>query len=166
MKGGTHVLALDLGKEPSKVELLVAQASIDLHKQHLPPVDRARLYQSIQAEQGSNGKETAEAVGISGSLLTRYQYLLNLAPDLQTRVNSGQLEWTKGSLIAQATADHDQQRQMANKAQSDDSRCPGGQRPQETQRAQRQRRQGKPPQASAWAPRGVSDDHGQRSIPR
>ncbi len=38
------MLGLDMGKEPTKLELLVAQASIDLHKQHLPPVDRARLY--------------------------------------------------------------------------------------------------------------------------
>ena len=112
------VLGIDLGQEPSRLELLVAQASIDLHKQHLPPVDRARLYQSIQAEKGSNGKETAEAVGISASLLSRYLPLVNLAPDLQVLVNSGQLEWTKGSLIAQATADHDQQRQMAKEAQA------------------------------------------------
>lgn len=113
---GTHVLGLDLGKEPSKVELLVAQASIDLHKQYLPPVDRARLYQSIMAEQGSNGKDTAEAVGISPSLFSRYLPLVNLAPDLQAMVNSEQLKWTKGSLIAQATADHDQQRQLAQEA--------------------------------------------------
>jgi len=118
LNGGTHVLGLDLGKEPSRVELLVAQASIDLHKQHLPPVDRARLYLSIQAEKGSNGKATAEAVGISASLLSRYLPLVNLAPDLQTTVNSGQLEWTKASLIAQATADHDQQRQLAKEAQA------------------------------------------------
>jgi ParB family chromosome partitioning protein len=116
LAGLTHVLALDLGKEPSKIDLLVAQASIDLHKQHLPPVDRARLYQSIQAEQGANGKETAEAVGISPSMLTRYLYLLNLAPDLQALVNSEELEWTKASLIGQATADPDAQRELMQAA--------------------------------------------------
>jgi ParB family chromosome partitioning protein len=117
LAGLTHMLVIDLGKEPSRLELLVAQASIDLHNQHLPSVDRARLYHAIQAEKGSNGKETAEAVGISPSLLSRYLPLVNLAPDLQALVNSEQLEWTKGSLIAQATADHEQQRQMAKEAQ-------------------------------------------------
>jgi ParB family transcriptional regulator, chromosome partitioning protein len=117
MAGLTHVLVMDLGKEPSKLELLMAQASIDLHRQHLPPVDRARLYQSVMTEKATNGKETAEALGISPSLLSRYLPLLNLAPDLQAMVNSGELEWTKGSLIAQATGDHEQQRQMAKEAQ-------------------------------------------------
>jgi len=94
----------------------MAQASIDLHKQHLPPVDRARLFESIIAEKGFTGKEAAELLGISPSLLSRYLCLTKLAPDLQQLVNSGQMEWTKGSLIAQATLDHDQQREMAKTA--------------------------------------------------
>jgi ParB family transcriptional regulator, chromosome partitioning protein len=115
--GFTQVLAMDLGKEPSKLELLMAQASIDLHRQHLPPVDRARLYRSIMTEKATNGKETAEALGISPSLLSRYLPLLNLDPDLQALVNRGEMDWGKGSLIALATSDHEQQRLMAKEAQ-------------------------------------------------
>ncbi len=114
--GIRELLALDLGKEPTRGELLLAQASIDLHKQHLPPVDRARLYQSIMSERGFNGKQTAEALNVTESWLSRFLPLTDLAPDLQESVNSGTLEWTKGSLIAQASKDHAQQREMARAA--------------------------------------------------
>ena len=116
--GIRELLALDLGKEPTKGELLLAQASIDLHKQHLPPVDRAKLYRSIMIERGFNGKQTAEALNVTESWLSRFLALLDLAPDLQVLVNSGNLEWTKASLIAQATADHEQQSELARAAAS------------------------------------------------
>jgi ParB family transcriptional regulator, chromosome partitioning protein len=114
--GIRELLALDLGKEPTRAELLLAQASIDLHKQHLPPVDRARLYQSIMTERGFNGKQTAEALNVTESWLSRFLVLTDLAPDLQELVNNGTLEWSKGSLIAQATKDFEQQREMAKAA--------------------------------------------------
>jgi ParB family transcriptional regulator, chromosome partitioning protein len=114
--GIRELLALDLGKEPTRGELLLAQASIDLHKQHLPPVDRARLYQSIMIERGFNGKQMAEELKVTESWLSRFLPLTDLAPDLQELVNSGALEWTKGSLIAQAAKDFDQQREMGNAA--------------------------------------------------
>lgn len=108
--------ALDLGKEPTRGELLLAQASIDLHKQHLPPVDRARLYQSIMTERGFNGKQTAEALNVKEPFLSRFLLLTDLAPELQELVNSGALEWTKGSLIASATKDFEQQLELAKAA--------------------------------------------------
>ena len=114
--GIRELLALDLGKEPTRGELLLAQASIDLHKQHLPPVDRARLYQNIMTERGFNGKQTAEALNVKEPFLSRFLLLTDLAPDLQELVNSGALEWTKGSLIANATKDFEQQRELAKAA--------------------------------------------------
>jgi ParB family transcriptional regulator, chromosome partitioning protein len=114
--GIRELLALDLGKEPTKGELLLAQASIDLHKQHLPPVDRARLYQNIMTERGFNGKQTAEALKVKEPFLSRFLLLTDLAADLQELVNSGALEWTKGSLIANATKDFEQQRELAKAA--------------------------------------------------
>lgn len=108
--------AMDLGHEPTTVEILLAQASIDLHKQHLPPVDRARLFQGIMAEQHWNGQQTAEHLGVSASLLSRYLSLLILCEDLQAAVNEGKLEWTKGSRIALETNDPDRQRELAKAA--------------------------------------------------
>ncbi len=116
LAGIRELLALDLGKEPTKGDLLLAQASIDLHKQHLPPVDRARLYRSIMAERGFNGKQTAEELKVTESWLSRFLPLTDLAPDLQELVNSGALEWSKGSLIAQASKDFEQQRELAKAA--------------------------------------------------
>jgi ParB family chromosome partitioning protein len=111
------LLVLDLGKEPSKAELLKAQASIDLHKQFLPPVDRARLFQANLEASGCTAKQLAQDLGgISDSLICRYLQLLTLAPDVQEQVNAGTLEWSKGCLIAQESKDHDRQRQLAAEA--------------------------------------------------
>jgi ParB family transcriptional regulator, chromosome partitioning protein len=38
-----ELLVIDLGKKPTQQELLMAQAEIDLHRQHLETIDRARL---------------------------------------------------------------------------------------------------------------------------
>ena len=116
LAGLPTILAMDLGKEPAPLELFLAQAAIDLHKQHLPPVDRARLFANIMAEGGLNGKQTAEALGISPSLVSFYLPLLDLASDLQEMVNAEGLELTKAVPIARATKDHEQQRELAKAA--------------------------------------------------
>jgi ParB family chromosome partitioning protein len=108
-----ELLALDLGKEPTRLELLLAQASIDVHRQNLPPVDRARLWQSILDARKCTARELAAELHVSDSLVGRYLPLLTLAPDLQEQVNNGTLEMSKGSLIARATADPDRERDLA-----------------------------------------------------
>ncbi len=57
------------------------------------------------AEKGSNGKETAEAVGISASVLSRYLHLVNLAPISRHSSTAASWNGRKASLIAQQTAD-------------------------------------------------------------
>jgi ParB family chromosome partitioning protein len=111
--GMTELLALDLGKKPTLAELLLAQASIDLMRKSLPPVDRARLWQANLDERKCTAKELAGDLHVSDSLIGRYLLLLTLAPDLQEQVNDGTLKWTKGSLIARTTSDHDRQRELA-----------------------------------------------------
>jgi ParB family transcriptional regulator, chromosome partitioning protein len=113
LKGITELLALDLGKEPTREELLLAQASIDVHRQNLPTMDRARLWQCIKGERNCTAKELARELGVSDSLVGHYLLLLSLAEDLQEQVNSGALEMSKGCLIARATNDPDRQRELA-----------------------------------------------------
>src|SRR5260370_34201670 len=55
-----ELMALDLGKAPTPVELEMAQAAIDIHKQHVPPMDRARLCHSIKAKRRCTSKQQAK----------------------------------------------------------------------------------------------------------
>ena len=109
----SHLIAVDLGNEPKRLDLLMAQASIDLLRQNLPPTDRARLWQAILDERKCTATELAAELKVSVSLVGRYLPLLTLAPNLQEQINNGTLKWTKGSLIARATSDHDRQRELA-----------------------------------------------------
>jgi ParB family chromosome partitioning protein len=111
--GLTELLALDLGKEPTPTELLMAQAAIDIHKQHLPAMDRARLWQANMKVRACTARQLAKELGVSDSLVGDYLSLLKLPPDVQELVHSGALHMSKASLIAQMEDGHEQQRELA-----------------------------------------------------
>lgn len=108
-----ELLAMDLGKAPTPAELLSAQAALDWYKQHLPPMDRARLWQANMKERGCTARQLAKELGVSDSLVGDYLSLLTLPPDVQELVNSGALHLSKASLIAQQESAPDRQRELA-----------------------------------------------------
>jgi ParB family chromosome partitioning protein len=114
--GIAELLALDLGKAPTPLELQMAQASIDIHKQHFPVMDRARLWHSIKEMRGCTAKQLATELGVSDSLVGDYLSLLNLPADVQEQVNTGSLQMSKASLIAQQESDPGRQRELAAQA--------------------------------------------------
>lgn len=111
-----ELLALDLGKPPTPLELEMAQASIDIHKQHFPLIDRARLWNSIKEKRGCTARQLAKELGVSDSLVGDYLSLLTLPPDVQEEVNSGALHLSKATLIAQQESDQQRQRELAELA--------------------------------------------------
>lgn len=113
MRGIAKLLALDLGKVPTPLEMKLAQAHIDNHKQHFRPMDRARLWQSIKELRGCTNRELAKELGISDSLLGDYLSLPTLPPDVQELVNGGAVHLSKASLIAQQESDPERQRELA-----------------------------------------------------
>lgn len=115
MVGLTELLALDLGKEPSRAELLMAQASIDLHRQHLPPIDRGRLFASLCREHGCRAKQLADMLHVSEAVISRSLALLQLPEDLQRQVNEGKLDARRGYLLSQES-DPARQRELASQA--------------------------------------------------
>jgi len=110
------IQVMDLGKPPTPAELLMAQAAIDLHKQFLPPVDRARLWKATIDARGCTAKQLSDELGASQSQISLHLLLLSLAPDIQEMVNSGALEWTKAALIAQKEKDPARQLELATEA--------------------------------------------------
>lgn len=113
MAGKSEALALDLGHAPpGAADLLMAQASIDLHKANLPPVDRGRLYDSIIKTRGITARQVAQELGVSESLISHHRDLLALAPDLQEQVNAGALAYSKTFVIVKEP-DFVKQRELA-----------------------------------------------------
>ncbi len=111
-----ELLAMDFGKAPTPLELEMAQASIDIHKQHFPLMDRARLWNSIKEKRGCTARQLAKELGVSDSLVGDYLSLLTLPPDVQEQVNSGALHLSKATLIAQQESDPLRQRELAELA--------------------------------------------------
>ena len=99
--GLTELLALDLGKEPTRSELLLAQLSIDNHRQSLPPVDRARLFRAALDENHWTARQLAESVQMSEAQISRALALLGLPEEVQRLVNAGELDASKAYLISQ-----------------------------------------------------------------
>lgn len=117
LAGIPEVLAQDIGKEPTALGLLVSQASIDVYHQHLPPIDRARLFRSICKEQGCTGRQLAKTLHVSEGFICRALALLELPEDLQAQINEGSLDASRGYLLSQES-DPERQRQLAAEAQS------------------------------------------------
>lgn len=115
LAGIPELLALDLGKEPTRLELLMAQASIDLHRQHLPPIDRARLFASLCKEHGCTARKLAEMLHVSEAVISRAIAMLQLPDDLQQQVNDGRLDARRGYLLTQES-DPVRQRELASQA--------------------------------------------------
>jgi ParB family chromosome partitioning protein len=113
MRGIAKLLALDLGKAPTPLEMMLAQAHIDKHKQHFRPMDRARLWHSIKGKRGCTAKQLAKELEVSDSLVGDYLSLMKLPPDVQELVDSGALHLSKASLIAQQESAPDRQRELA-----------------------------------------------------
>lgn len=113
LRGIAKLLALDLGKAPTPLEMKLAQAHIDKHKQHFRTMDRAGLYQSIKEMKGCTNRELSKQLGVSESLVADYLSLCTLPPDVQELVNSGALHLSKASIIAQQESDPQRQRDLA-----------------------------------------------------
>jgi ParB family chromosome partitioning protein len=111
--GIATLLAMDLGKKPTQIELLMGQAAIDIHRQHLPAMDRARLWQSTMQARDCTARQLAKELGVSDSLVGDYLSLLALPADVQEQVNNGSLQMSKASFIAQQESDPGRQRELA-----------------------------------------------------
>lgn len=115
LNGIKELSAIDLGKEPSSQELLLAQASIDIHRQHLSPLERARLWGRMCKEFGCTAKKLAEMLHVSEAVVSRALALLELPEDIQQQIDEGTLDARRGYLLTQES-DPARQRELATEA--------------------------------------------------
>jgi len=115
LAGIPELMAHDFGKEPTLEELLLAQASIDVHRQQLPALDRARLWARMCKEFSWTAKKLAEVLKVSESVVSRDLKLLALPEDIQQQINEGTLDARRGYLLTQES-DPARQRELAVEA--------------------------------------------------
>ncbi|MEV8204238.1 ParB/RepB/Spo0J family partition protein [Streptomyces sp. NPDC079189] len=87
---GTLEVVVDDDVAKSRADFLDAVLSENNDREDLDPIERALGIQTMVDELGGKAK-VAEHYGKSGGWVTQQMYLLNLAPELQALVSSGEL---------------------------------------------------------------------------
>jgi ParB family chromosome partitioning protein len=77
--------------EASLSEILEQQLVENLLREDLKPMEQAQAFSQLMELNGWNGKQTAEALNISASKVSRSLALLDLPKDIQQRVIDGEL---------------------------------------------------------------------------
>ena len=78
-------------RELQQAQTLQQQLVENLVREDLLPIEEARAYQRLMQLKNWNGKQVAEALHIPASKVSRSLALLDLPPEVQARVSSGQL---------------------------------------------------------------------------
>jgi ParB-like nuclease family protein len=110
--GIPELLAMDLGKKPTQIELLRAQAEIDNYKQHLKALDRARLAEFKTLLEDSRAPQCAAAHNDTaskqcvqqGSTASKDDLIRELSGALEELVKATPLFLTSGSTYRRALA--------------------------------------------------------------
>lgn len=104
-----------LDKRPTAAELLLIQASIDLHRSDHKPSERAATLSRILKETGWTLTTACAQIGISQSMGSKLAALGKLAPPLLAKVDAGELDVEKAYILS-GEPDHAKQLAMLSDA--------------------------------------------------
>lgn len=127
----------------SESEILEQQLVENLLRQDLRPLEEARGYAALMELNAWNGKQVAEAVGVSPSKVSRALALLDLPEEVQQKIEAGNLARTAAYELSKLDS-HETQRSVADQAAT------GSLTHKQTTKAVRQRQGTK-----AHTPRGI-----------
>ena len=96
-------------------EILEQQLVENLLREDLKPIEEAKAFSQLMELNGWNGKQVAEALRINPSKVSRALPLLQLPPDLQARIDSGEIAARSGYELSKIT-DEDARREYAERA--------------------------------------------------
>lgn len=122
--------------ELSKTEVLEQQLIENLLREDLKPIEEAKALQELLTLNGWSGKELSEAIRVSASRITRALALLKLPPDIQQRIESGEVAPSVAYEISKLPSD-EQRRSALEQAQN-------GQLTREEAQSQVRQRSGRP----------------------
>ncbi|MFI2241131.1 ParB/RepB/Spo0J family partition protein [Streptomyces chrestomyceticus] len=114
-KAGLAELRIDVNDDlaASAEDLLESALIANIHRVDVPPIDQAKAIQSLLAVHGSQEK-VAKRLGKTGAWVSQRLALLELSPDLQKKVESGELKVKDGRRIGRLP--RKQQKEEADKA--------------------------------------------------
>lgn len=103
-----------LGDEDGRIDEAVIIENI--HRKNLAPIREAEYLAGMVERHGSQEK-VAERIGKTQVYVSQRLALLKLAPDLQKKVDTGELKLKPARQLAGKTQDHDEQRALAAQVQ-------------------------------------------------
>ncbi len=99
----------------SAEDILVIQGIENLIRDDLKPIEQAKLFRTLLAANNWTQAALSAEFGISQPTISQTLSLLELAPDVQARVESGQLAATVAAEVASKLGDHDDQREVVDR---------------------------------------------------
>lgn len=115
LAGLSELDALVFDRRPTRREVLLTQATLDFHQEHLSAMERSRLLTRLRAEEGCSLTQVCTLLGVSQPAGSKLAKLQQLCPELQAKVDAG---WDLEKAVAVA-AEPDPARQVELAKQSD-----------------------------------------------
>ncbi|MEW1724715.1 ParB/RepB/Spo0J family partition protein [Streptomyces sp. NPDC093109] len=114
-EAGLAELRIDVNDDlaASAEDMLEAGLIANIHRVDVPPIDQAHAIEDLLAKHGSQ-ENVAKRLGKSGAWVSQRLALLELTPDLQKKVETGELKVKEGRRIGRLPAG--KQREEADKA--------------------------------------------------
>lgn len=99
----------------AKTEILEQQLIENLLREDLSPMEEAKAFRALMGINQWNGKQVAESLRVPASRVSRALALLNLPPDIQRRIDSGEIA-ARTAYELSKLSNEDAQRQLAGQA--------------------------------------------------
>ncbi len=101
--------------ELAKTEIMEQQLIENLLREDLSPMEEAKAFRALMEVNEWNGKQVADALRVPASKVSRVLSLLDLPPDIQQRVESGDIA-ARTAYELSKLSNEDTQRQLADEA--------------------------------------------------
>lgn len=101
--------------ELAKTEIMEQQLIENLLREDLSPMEEAKAFRGLMEVNGWNGKQVADALRVPASKVSRVLSLLDLPPDIQQKVESGEIA-ARTAYELSKLSNEDSQRQLADQA--------------------------------------------------
>jgi len=101
--------------ELAKTEIMEQQLIENLLREDLSPMEEAKAFRALMEVNEWNGKQVADALRVPASKISRVLSLLELPPDIQQRVESGDIA-ARTAYELSKLSNEDAQRQLADQA--------------------------------------------------
>ncbi len=109
LQAGLAEMACVVENESDPGAILEMQLIANALREDVAPVEQARSWERLMSSQGLTHRQLAEKLGYDHTMINKSLALLNLAPAIQARVDSGEIAASTGGVIAKLDNAADQQ---------------------------------------------------------